>query len=86
MAFLIASPWNSFSITLILIGLIGWKWTALFIAASVVAFLSGWIFDWLERRSFVPKNPYREAFESKMSQSPLFRSSLNLSSAALLDG
>ena len=31
MAFLIASPWNSLSLTVILIALIGWYWTLLFI-------------------------------------------------------
>ena len=36
MAFLIASPWNSLTLTLILVGLIGLQWTLLFIAASMV--------------------------------------------------
>ncbi|MGB1141927.1 MAG: permease, partial [Halioglobus sp.] len=36
MAFLLASPWNSFSLTLILFGLIGVGWTLLFILLSLV--------------------------------------------------
>lgn len=59
MAFLIASPWNSISLTLILIAMIGWKFTLLFILFSVViAIISGMIFEWLVRRGTLPKNPY----------------------------
>ena len=36
MAFLIASPWNSFSLTLILWALIGLKWTIAFLVLSMV--------------------------------------------------
>jgi uncharacterized membrane protein YraQ (UPF0718 family) len=56
--FLIASPWNSLSITLILIALIGWQWTLIFIAASVViAILSGTIFQLLTKKGIIPANP-----------------------------
>jgi len=66
MAFLIASPWNSLSLTFILIGLIGWKWTLLFTGLSaVIAFLSGLLFSYLEKRSVVPSNPYRLDLESE---------------------
>ncbi len=58
MAFLIASPWNSLTLTLILVGLIGLQWTLLFIAASmVIAWVSGWIFDRLVDRGTLPANP-----------------------------
>jgi uncharacterized membrane protein YraQ (UPF0718 family) len=58
MAFLIASPWNSLSLTLILISLIGLQWTALFILFSaVIAVISGLIFDSLVLRGHIPKNP-----------------------------
>ena len=58
MAFLIASPWNSFSLTLILIALIGVQWTLFFIVASMaIAIFSGWLFDLLERRGILPSNP-----------------------------
>lgn len=58
MAFLIASPWNSLSLTLIMIGLIGLKLTMLFLVLSVViAFISGMIFDWLVDRKILPANP-----------------------------
>ena len=49
MAFLIASPWNSLSLTIILITLItliGWGWTLAFVALSmVIGIITGIIFD-----------------------------------------
>ena len=58
MAFLIASPWNSFSLTLILIALIGWQWTLVFIFLSlVIALISGCMFDYFCRIGVLPKNP-----------------------------
>jgi len=54
MAFLIASPWNSFSLTIILIALVGWKWTMLFIFFSaIIAIISGWIFDYLVNKNIL---------------------------------
>jgi len=61
MAFLLASPWNSFSLTLILFGLIGVGWTLLFILLSlVIGLISGTIFDRLVHRGTLPENPHRE--------------------------
>ena len=61
MAFLLASPWNSFSLTLILFGLIGVGWTLLFILLSLVSgVISGLIFDALVSRGTLPPNPWRE--------------------------
>jgi uncharacterized membrane protein YraQ (UPF0718 family) len=61
MAFLLASPWNSFSLTLILFGLIGVGWTLLFILLSlVVGLISGYIFDALVGQGVLPENPHRE--------------------------
>jgi uncharacterized membrane protein YraQ (UPF0718 family) len=36
MAFLIASPWNSLSLTIIMFTLIGLKWTLLYISLSLL--------------------------------------------------
>ncbi|WP_439133357.1 permease [Pseudomaricurvus sp.] len=59
MAFLIASPWNSLSLTIILIALIGLPWTLAFIALSmVIAVISGCIFDRLVKRGTLPANPH----------------------------
>jgi len=61
-AFLIASPWNSLSLTLILIALIGWKWTLAFLGLSLgIALLTGAAFAWMESRGFLPAHPHRNA-------------------------
>lgn len=58
MAFLIASPWNSLSLTVILIALIGWKWTLLFIVCSmVIGIISGLIFNALVSNGTLLGNP-----------------------------
>lgn len=57
-AFLVASPWNSFSLTLILIALIGLPWTLGFIGLSmVIAIITGLVFEWLVKRGTLPANP-----------------------------
>jgi len=62
MAFLLASPWNSFSLTLILVGLIGLSWTLAFIGLSlVIGIFTGLVFDALVRRGVLPENPARES-------------------------
>ncbi len=59
-AFLLASPWNSFSLTIILIALVGWWYTLLFIVFSgVIAVITGYIFDFLVERGKLPDNPAR---------------------------
>lgn len=58
MAFLIASPWNSFSLTLILVAMIGIPWTLAFIGLSMtIAIISGLLFDVLVSRGVLPANP-----------------------------
>jgi len=60
MAFLIASPWNSFSLTIILVALIGLPWTLGFIALSmVIAVISGLIFERLTNKGLLPANPHK---------------------------
>lgn len=60
MAFLIASPWNSFSLTLILIALIGVPWTLGFIVLSMmIAIVVGLLFDMLVARRVLPSNPQK---------------------------
>ena len=61
MAFLLASPWNSLSLTLILFGLIGVGWTLLFILLSLlIGIITGLVFDALTKRQVLPANPWRE--------------------------
>ncbi len=58
MAFLIASPWNSFSLMLILWALIGWQWMLAFLLLSmVIAFVSGVVFDRLVQKGVLASNP-----------------------------
>jgi len=59
MAFLIASPWNSLSLTIILVALIGLGWTLAFIALSMlIGIVSGLIFDRLVSQGVLPGNPH----------------------------
>jgi uncharacterized membrane protein YraQ (UPF0718 family) len=59
-AFLLASPWNSLSLTVVLIALIGWGYTLAFIILSaVVAIATGLVFDALVARGTLPDNPSR---------------------------
>ncbi len=62
MAFLISSPWNSFSLTIIMFALIGVKWTLAFIALSMlIGLITGILFEYLEGRGNLPANPNRTA-------------------------
>lgn len=58
MAFLIASPWNSLSLTLILWSLVGFKWMISFLLLSmVIGVVSGVIFEMLVKKGVLPENP-----------------------------
>jgi len=58
LTFLIASPWNSFSLTIILIALIGLKWTLIYIIASmIIAIITGVIIMQMTKRGSLPTNP-----------------------------
>lgn len=60
-AFLLASPWNSFSLTLVLFALIGIQWTLVFILLSMlIAVITGMIFNKLENLRYIPPNPNYE--------------------------
>ena len=60
MAFLVASPWNSLSLTLVLVALIGLPWTLAFIGLSmIIGILTGLIFEKLVDRGVLPSNPNR---------------------------
>lgn len=60
MAFLIASPWNSISLTLILVALIGLWWTLAFIVLSlIIGVITGVLFEKLVDKGVLPANPNR---------------------------
>ena len=83
MAFLLASPWNSLSLTLILISLIGLSWTLLFIGLSlVIGLTTGLLFDALVARGRLPENPHRSMLNDDArfdEQWSAFRKSWNFS-------
>jgi uncharacterized membrane protein YraQ (UPF0718 family) len=83
MAFLLASPWNSLSLTLILFGLIGVSWTLLFILLSlIIGIVTGLIFDSLVQRGQLPANPWSEQLEQARPLGVMwreFRSSIEFS-------
>ncbi len=61
-AFLVASPWNSLSLTLILVALIGLKWTLLFILFSlIIGVIAGLLFEHFVKKGVLPANPNRDA-------------------------
>ena len=77
MAFLIASPWNSFSLTFILFALIGVKLTLLFTALSLgVALLSGVVFEKLVQKKYLPPNPYKPETSTSSQETPTWGESL----------
>lgn len=62
LAFLIASPWNSLSLTLVLIALIGIKWTLGFILLSVVvAVVTGLLVEMMVKIGRLPANKHSVA-------------------------
>jgi uncharacterized membrane protein YraQ (UPF0718 family) len=72
MAFLIASPWNSLSLTLVLCGLIGIPWTLSFIFLSaVIALVSGALFEYFVERNILPENPNRVDMETELRMSEI---------------
>ncbi|MEK7952843.1 permease [Luteolibacter soli] len=74
LAFLVASPWNSLSLTLILASLIGWKWMLIFIALSmVIGVLTGWLADRLVKRGVLPANPNHRELPEDFRLGPAFR-------------
>lgn len=74
MAFLIASPWNSLSLTLVLWALIGFKWMITFLILSlVIGLISGLTIDWLVSRKVLAENPVKEDAESNLPLSELWK-------------
>ncbi len=57
-SFLLASPWASLSLTFILLGLFGARAGAIIASALGVAFVTGLVFQKLERRGWVETNPH----------------------------
>jgi len=76
-AFLIASPWNSLSMTLILWALIGLPWTLLFIALSMlIAVIAGLLADRLEQSGILPRNPHQPTIPEHFQLFPAVREAM----------
>ncbi|MCG8312637.1 MAG: permease, partial [Pseudomonadales bacterium] len=59
LAFLIASPWNSLSLTVVMFALLGWQWTLTFIGLSfAVAVITGLVIEKLEAAGKIESNPH----------------------------
>ena len=72
MAFLIASPWNSLSLTIILISLIGLPWTLAIVGLSLlIALISGRIFDVLSERGVLPAQVDNHSFATEFQFWPM---------------
>jgi uncharacterized membrane protein YraQ (UPF0718 family) len=58
-AFLLASPWANFPLTLMLVGFFGpVKAAYIILSAIAVALITGWIFQVLEAKGMIEKNPH----------------------------
>lgn len=55
-SFLLASPWANFPVTLLLVGLFGWKGLLIILAALLVAINTGFILQRLDKRGWIEKN------------------------------
>ena len=76
-AFLLASPWNSFSFTLILIALVGLAWTALFVVLSLlVALITGYLFDRATVTGVLSANPHAVEVDDQFQFWPQARAGL----------
>jgi hypothetical protein len=79
-AFLIASPWNSFSLTLLLVSLIGLKWALAFLLISALIGIStGYLVEILTKIGWLPANPHSVTLPHDFS----YRSSLRSMKPAL---
>lgn len=97
-AFLLSSPWNSLSLTIVLISLIGFPWTLSFILLSaLVAIISGALFELLVRRGTLNSNPnstppaknfkfWSELRAWLVSLRPSFKGTLNVIQTGLVEG
>jgi len=55
-SFLLASPWANFILTVMLIGFFGLKALFIIFSAIVIAIITGFIFQFLERKNLIEKN------------------------------
>ncbi|MCF7873372.1 MAG: permease [Candidatus Omnitrophica bacterium] len=66
-AFLLASPWANLPLTIIIIGFFGLKALFIIISAIVIAIITGLIFQFLDKKSLIEKNPNSVDFDKNFS-------------------
>ena len=66
-AFLLSSPWANLPLTIIMFGFFGIKAIFLIVSAIVIALISGYIFMFLEGRSWIEHNPNTVSVSSDFS-------------------
>ncbi|MBI4115764.1 MAG: permease [Candidatus Omnitrophica bacterium] len=76
-SFLLASPWSNFPVTLLLISLFGWKGILIILAAFIIALITGFIFQWLDKKGWIERNPYTSSDTSSFSIREDFRGRIN---------
>ncbi|OGX06154.1 MAG: hypothetical protein A3G87_02115 [Omnitrophica bacterium RIFCSPLOWO2_12_FULL_50_11] len=57
-SFLLASPWANLPVTIILIGFFGWKGLLIILAAVFVAVVTGFVFQILDQKDWIERNPF----------------------------
>jgi len=66
-SFLLASPWANLTLTIMLIGFFGLKALFIIISAIIIAIITGFIFQFLEKRNLIEKNTRSVAIEDNFS-------------------
>ena len=72
-SFLLASPWANFPVTLLLFGLFGWKGFLIIVMAACVALTTGLVFQGLDQKGWIEKNPHTAHLEESFSFSEDFK-------------
>lgn len=66
-SFLLASPWASLPVTLLLIGFFGWKAFLIIGFALLIAIVTGLVFQLLSRLHWIESNPHQLALDASFS-------------------
>lgn len=66
-AFLLASPWANFPVTILLFGLFGLKAFYIIVAAIIVALITGFIYQIFEKKKIIEKSKYTVKVDKKFS-------------------
>ena len=66
-SFLLASPWANLPITFLLVGFFGWKGLLIVLVALLIAMTTGLIFQILDTRGWIERNPHSVSVASHFS-------------------